>query len=167
MSLQIQAAFVGYRNKRGQFSSLEDSAEDALRTSAKQAMEDGAKLAAQLSPVGRSRSLGSTGRGQESRSISRSWRWSFEGNTGTIENVSPHFIFYWKGTAPHEIRAKRAKVLAFPGPNGTIFAKRVHHPGTPPHPIDDVLSRKLRPELERAGNKAAAQTRVRLVELLS
>lgn len=34
------------------------------------------------------------------------------------------------GSRPHIITPKKAKVLAFPGAGGMVFAKRVRHPGT-------------------------------------
>lgn len=34
------------------------------------------------------------------------------------------------GSRPHVIRPRRAKVLAFPGGSGTVFARSVNHPGT-------------------------------------
>jgi len=43
-------------------------------------------------------------------------------------------IGYWpslnNGSRPHVIRPKHAKVLAFKGSDGTVFAKMVNHPGT-------------------------------------
>lgn len=38
------------------------------------------------------------------------------------------------GTKPHVIEAKKGKALAFMGPNGRVFVKKVNHPGTRPHP---------------------------------
>lgn len=38
------------------------------------------------------------------------------------------------GTRPHEIRAKDGGVLAWQGPDGPMFARSVHHPGTTAHP---------------------------------
>lgn len=35
------------------------------------------------------------------------------------------------GTKPHKIRPRNAKVLAFQGAGGTVFAREVNHPGTP------------------------------------
>lgn len=38
------------------------------------------------------------------------------------------------GTRPHVIRATRAKALKFSIGGTTVFAKKVNHPGTKPHP---------------------------------
>lgn len=40
-----------------------------------------------------------------------------------------------EGTPPHVIRPKDKKALRWPGENGFIFAKRVHHPGTKADPF--------------------------------
>lgn len=44
------------------------------------------------------------------------------------ESVAAGFLEY--GTRPHEIRPKNARSLAFQGPAGLVFAKKVNHPGT-------------------------------------
>lgn len=44
------------------------------------------------------------------------------------ESVAAAFLEY--GTKPHEIRPKNARSLAFQGPAGLVFAKKVNHPGT-------------------------------------
>lgn len=41
-----------------------------------------------------------------------------------------------EGTRPHVIRARNAKALKFPGPDGRpIFRRSVNHPGTRPRPF--------------------------------
>lgn len=42
----------------------------------------------------------------------------------------PYAIYNHDDTRPHLIRPKNAKVLAFQGNTGTVFARVVHHPGT-------------------------------------
>ena len=43
--------------------------------------------------------------------------------------------FVRRGTRPHEIRPKKiGGVLAFMGPNGMVFARKVNHPGTKANP---------------------------------
>jgi HK97 gp10 family phage protein len=57
--------------------------------------------------------------------------------------------FVENGTAPHEIRPIRARVLAFKGSEGKIvFAPVVHHPGTKPNPF-------MHRTLEQAKDKAS------------
>ena len=54
------------------------------------------------------------------------------------------------GTAPHEIRPIRARVLAFKGTEGKmVFAPVVHHPGTKPNPF-------MHRTLEQVESKASA-----------
>lgn len=40
-----------------------------------------------------------------------------------------------EGTRPHVIRPRNARVLAWPQPNPTNFARLVHHPGTTARPF--------------------------------
>lgn len=80
--------------------------------------------------------------------------------------------FVEEGTAPHEIRPRNASVLRFlggsgrisqPGPNqriatragGVVFAKVVHHPGTPARPWFGPVVERFVEFLERA--KATVQ----------
>ncbi len=52
----------------------------------------------------------------------------------TGRSNQPYAEYVIKGTRPHDIVPRRAKVLAFEGSDGgTVFAKRVRHPGTPPN----------------------------------
>jgi hypothetical protein len=54
------------------------------------------------------------------------------GAIGVVGSASPIALFIEEGTKAHEIRAVRAKALAFSlGEGGPmVFAKVVHHPGT-------------------------------------
>lgn len=46
-----------------------------------------------------------------------------------------------EGTRPHDIVPKTKRVLAWQGPAGPVFSRRVHHPGTKPKPfLDDALN---------------------------
>ncbi|MEM9610963.1 MAG: hypothetical protein AAGA99_26375 [Actinomycetota bacterium] len=58
-----------------------------------------------------------------------------------IGYTAEHAVHVRNGTRPHEIRPKRATVLAFPGRGGrTVFAKKVQHPGTKPNRwFDDAI----------------------------
>jgi hypothetical protein len=48
------------------------------------------------------------------------------------------------GSKPHVILPRNASVLAWQGPSGMIFAKRVNHPGFPPNPfLRDGLQRGM------------------------
>jgi hypothetical protein len=56
-----------------------------------------------------------------------------------VGSDSDHALFVHDGTKPHIIRPKKpGGVLVFPGataagPNGLVFARIVHHPGTKPN----------------------------------
>lgn len=55
-----------------------------------------------------------------------------DGITGRSDQ--PYAEFVVKGTRPHTIVPRRARVLAFEGSGGeTVFTKRVQHPGTAPN----------------------------------
>ena len=45
---------------------------------------------------------------------------------------APYAAYVHEGTSPHDIFPTKRKCLRWAGPNGFIFAKRVHHPGTKP-----------------------------------
>jgi hypothetical protein len=50
--------------------------------------------------------------------------------------IVPYAGYIETGTAPHEIRPIRARVLAFKGSEGKmVFASVVHHPGTKANPF--------------------------------
>lgn len=52
----------------------------------------------------------------------------------TGRSDQPYAEYVIKGTRPHEIVPRRAKVLAFEGSGGEmVFTKRARHPGTPPN----------------------------------
>lgn len=58
------------------------------------------------------------------------------GAKGVIEAKSPYASFVENGTRPHEIRARRARMLAWEEPQGDWhFARVVQHPGTKPFPF--------------------------------
>jgi hypothetical protein len=62
---------------------------------------------------------------------------------GSPVDYAPHVEL---GTKPHVIEAKNAKALAFKIGGQLIFAKKVNHPGTEPHPFlrPAVLNNKQR-----------------------
>ena len=54
---------------------------------------------------------------------------------GPNENIAPYAGYVEFGTKPHEIRPRRAGgVLVFKMNGTTVYAKKVHHPGTQPQP---------------------------------
>lgn len=64
------------------------------------------------------------------------------------------------GTAPHEIRPKKGKVLAWRGPGGMVYATKVNHPGTKAQPY-------VRPAFERwvdTLGQLAAEANIRRLE---
>lgn len=69
--------------------------------------------------------------------LASNWTMTVNGESLTIENDTPYATFVVDGTKPHEILPKNASVLAFQINGTTVFAKRVHHPGTSPNPFVD------------------------------
>jgi hypothetical protein len=54
----------------------------------------------------------------------------------TADLAAPYAIFLDKGTRPHVILPRNAKVLVFQGSGGgTVFASKVNHPGFPSQEI--------------------------------
>ena len=51
---------------------------------------------------------------------------------GVFEATAPHAGYVDGGTRAHEIRPRKAKVLAFERGGRTVFARSVQHPGTRP-----------------------------------
>ena len=70
--------------------------------------------------------------GRLSQSIVKRFYDSPEGFTVVIAALQPYAVFVHEGTKPHDIRPVKAKSLRWFGTDGNpIFAKVVHHPGTP------------------------------------
>ncbi|HLY53953.1 MAG TPA: hypothetical protein VKS60_00265 [Stellaceae bacterium] len=55
--------------------------------------------------------------------------------TATIGSDDPAARFLEAGTRPHVIEARSARALRFFAHGREVFAKRVDHPGTRPHPF--------------------------------
>lgn len=62
--------------------------------------------------------------------------------TITFTGSAPLGDYVVDGTAPHLIRPRSAQALHWTGPNGSVFAKVVHHPGTR---ANDFPTRALAP----------------------
>lgn len=82
-----------------------------------------------------------------------------------VEARTPYAVFVERGTRPHDIRPRKAKVLAWGGvrrlsgalargSSATHFAKLVHHPGT-----------RAKPYLEPAARKAVGHVKDVIVRL--
>lgn len=57
-----------------------------------------------------------------------------DGDETRTSNGDDFSVYYWRGTNPHRIVPRNKKALKWD--NGAVhFAKRVHHPGTKPHPF--------------------------------
>ena len=70
-------------------------------------------------------------------------------------SMADYGVYVEYGTAPHIIRPKTAKALAFKGKNGkTVFAKQVNHPGTNPQPFIRPALFKLPQFVEQAATYA-------------
>jgi hypothetical protein len=79
--------------------------------------------------------------GRRVKRLADSIRYQRETAAGTAVNASwtantPYAKWVIYGTKPHIIQAKAARYLRFVNKTGqTVFAKRVHHPGTKPNPF--------------------------------
>jgi hypothetical protein len=62
----------------------------------------------------------------------------------------PYAGFVLEGTGPHDIRPRNAQALHWTGPNGSMFARLVHHPGTRPNPFPERAIRPLEPAIQAA-----------------
>ncbi|QOR55432.1 MAG: tail component [Phage 71_18] len=59
-------------------------------------------------------------------------------------NISPIFKYLERGTRPHIIRPRRARVLVFTARDGsTVYARIVHHPGTRAYRILETALRRV------------------------
>ena len=67
-------------------------------------------------------------------------------------------LYVREGTAPHEIRPKRAKALRWTEPSGeVVFSRLVHHPGTKANPYHVRTVQTLMPEVQRIVNEMGAK----------
>jgi len=98
--------------------------------------------------------------------------WPFRPKKVTASVTTKDLRWLWtdKGTKPHIIKPKRAKVLAFPSgfapkskPNSlraregfsggpTVFSKGVKHPGTKPRNFTPLIEKKYGPKFRTAVN---------------
>jgi hypothetical protein len=62
----------------------------------------------------------------------------------------PYAGFVLAGTGPHDIRPRNAQALHWTGPNGPMFARLVHHPGTRPDPFPERAIRPLEGAIQTA-----------------
>ncbi|WP_375483339.1 HK97 gp10 family phage protein [uncultured Jatrophihabitans sp.] len=53
----------------------------------------------------------------------------------TVEATAPYALYVHEGTRPHVIEPRTARVLAWEGPDGPVFSRRVSHPGTKANPF--------------------------------
>lgn len=51
-----------------------------------------------------------------------------------VESTTPQGDYVEGGTTPHLILPRRSAALVFEGRDGTVFARRVDHPGSPARP---------------------------------
>lgn len=60
-----------------------------------------------------------------------------------LTNNAPQASDIERGTRPHVITPKRATVLVFDTPGGTVFTRLVHHPGTRAYRIMEKAIRRV------------------------
>lgn len=79
--------------------------------------------------------------------MKRSIRKTVSGFQAVIEPTVPYAIHVEEGTAPHIIRASKAKALRFEAAGEIVFCKLVHHPGTKPQPFVRETAEETRRQL--------------------
>lgn len=146
---------VGWRNTQGQFETATKRAKARQKKAVKSVLEDAKKIAIEESPVGTMRNVNRrstktrlSGKRQEKDSIAANWKTTTEeqsvGTVGYLLNASSHAEFVFKGTKPHIITPKNAKVLYFPTSAGEwVFAKKVNHPGTKPNDVPGRVKKRV------------------------
>jgi hypothetical protein len=83
---------------------------------------------------------------------------------GRLYSLAKHSVFIEEGTKPHGIRARDARALRFTMGGASIYARRVHHPGTEPRPFmapaatvgEQVLQRELQNRADMLARSFAA-----------
>ncbi len=66
-------------------------------------------------------------------------------------------VYVREGTAPHEIRPKKAKALRFMIGNRVVFSRVVHHPGTKANPYHHRVVARYMPEVQSICNEIGAK----------
>lgn len=69
----------------------------------------------------------------------------------------PYTPFVLNGTSPHTIRPRRAAALRWDGPDGPVFAREVHHPGTRPNQFPQRALRPLSAAIQARLEAALAE----------
>lgn len=72
-----------------------------------------------------------------------------------VASDAPYGIYVELGSGPHTIEARGKKALAFKGPSGIIFAKRVNHPGSKPYPFMSAAFEAIAPKIPGFYQEAA------------
>lgn len=70
----------------------------------------------------------------------------------------PYTTYVLKGTKPHTIFPRFARVLRFAVGGKIVFARRMRHPGTRPNRFDARAFGRLLPELTAAAQRIKART---------
>lgn len=71
------------------------------------------------------------------------------GNAAFIRNAERHAMAVHEGSKAHDIVAKNAKFLAFNPGGGTIFRKKVRHPGNAANPFITRGTEQAQPALSQ------------------
>lgn len=81
---------------------------------------------------------------RNSGALADSWEKTKVGDSWVLHSDKEYVVYIVKGTAPHRIKARNARVLAWDSPEGPAFAAWVMHPGTQPN---DFVTAALRDAL--------------------
>lgn len=79
---------------------------------------------------------------------------SVDGLSAEVTANADYAAYVEYGTAPHVIRPRNAKVLAFQAGGKTVFAAEVNHPGTPAQPFMTPAAEAVRPAFIAAMTQA-------------
>ncbi len=107
------------------------------------AADSALQLASTFAEEARNRAPVRTGRLRDSITLRRAGD-----STYIVEATAPYAGYVEYGSRPHTIEPRRARALRIEADGRTVYAQRVHHPGSAPRPF-------WRPALERVRGDAA------------
>lgn len=146
-NLQIRAELVGWRDRRGQFTTATDKARDDMAIGAQTAAKSMLAWLAEASPVGEYEE----GKAPKTTRFAKGWRMRYrqtrDGGDVVFENVAAHAKYVLFPTKPHPIDP-HGKFLRFTVRGHEVFARHVDHPGTKGNNVPAKVLRDRKSEME-------------------
>jgi hypothetical protein len=172
-SSTLQIELVGWRNKRGQFAAVPDTARTAMQEELRSQSPALVALAHKLSPTGKREPWD-----KQTVRFADSWRATTtqdaQGATLILENTDPKAPFVIFPTRPHPIAAQHARkgggpgLLRFRGKDGSVvFRHAVKHPGTAGNDVPSKVADAYEPDAAAALSRIAARVVASVVEAFS